>query len=654
LVSDKDRTQRLAAALAERYEFVAALGAGGFASVHKVKNLRLRRSEALKVLAQELSEESDFGERFEQEAHVSASLDHPNIVKIYDYGVTDGIAWFTMQLIEGTSLARQLRDSTEPLSEGEAAQIFIPLLEALEYSHARGVIHRDIKPDNIMLDAKRRPFLMDFGIAKAEDSAVKTRTGLLMGSPAYMAPEQIRGAAVDGRTDLYALGVTLYRALTRGYPFNAADAIAAAMKKLTELPEPILPKRPDVRPEFESIVMKALARHPNDRYRDAGEMREALEGYFDVFGFPQEKSSQASSSAWKRLSRARPASRTLSVSGSPSAPSAGARATPQEKTTPFPGTSGSAPGEDLPTLSPNALAPTVIREPTRKTMARGRASRRPLVLSLALLGLIGLAIILALTVGRNRHDRGESTAVQLTPSENRARVVPVAAAQVAPLPTAAPTTVQEPTPTTLAKMQLPLTPQKKPVIEAQLSPTRRERPGRPVGETSPEKQPAIPVTIVAASSVQPASAGFRYCAAAASTAYRQGAISEAPAGFSSELGQAMRGPRTDSARIVIEFDVRPKEPKEGETFEVSARLSNGGDSDLVVARVEESSPRESAGFLQVAGLALPATVSAGGVLPIYRGNSRLSGGGTYRKEVRVTDGFKDSWTASVVVKPCPE
>jgi hypothetical protein len=116
----------------------------------------------------------------------------------------------------------------------------------------------------------------------------------------------------------------------------------------------------------------------------------------------------------------------------------------------------------------------------------------------------------------------------------------------------------------------------------------------------------------------------------------------------------MRGPRTDSARIGIEFDVRPKEPKEGETFEVSARLSNGGDSDLVVARVEESSPRESAGFLQVVGLALPATVSAGGVLPIYRGNSRLSGGGTYRKEVRVTDGFKDSWTASVAVKPCPE
>ncbi len=284
----ESRENRIADLLSDRYELLEQFGQGGFATVYRVKNLRLGRIEALKVLSQELTEDSDFARRFEQEARVSASLDHPNIVKIYDYGVTEGIAWFTMQFINGQSLARELNAGTGRMEEPEVIRIAVLILDALEYSHGRGVIHRDIKPDNIMMDASRRPYLADFGIAKAEDSLVKTRSGLLIGSPAYMAPEQIRGGAVDGRTDLYALAVTLYKTLSGDFPFRGDDALGLAMKKLQEAPEPLHPKRPELKAELEAAIMKALARGPAERFESASEMRDALEACIGDLG-PRER-----------------------------------------------------------------------------------------------------------------------------------------------------------------------------------------------------------------------------------------------------------------------------------------------------------------------------------------------------------------------------
>ncbi|MGH3087054.1 MAG: serine/threonine-protein kinase, partial [Rubrobacteraceae bacterium] len=272
--------ERIAALLTNRYELLERLGQGGFASVYKARNLRLRRIEALKVLSGALTEEGDFARRFEQESRFAASLDHPNIAKIYDYGGEGDLFWFSMQFLDGPTLRGLLREDG-PIEPVRAARIALGALDALAYCHGRGIIHRDIKPDNIQLDSSRRPYLMDFGIAKSQDSAVKTQTGFVFGSPAYMSPEQIKGETLDPRTDIYSVGVTLYTMLSGSLPFCGDDTFAAAMKKLSELPAPLSEKAPGLAPDLEEIVMRALARERAKRFPGAVEMRDALGEYLD-------------------------------------------------------------------------------------------------------------------------------------------------------------------------------------------------------------------------------------------------------------------------------------------------------------------------------------------------------------------------------------
>jgi serine/threonine-protein kinase len=201
------RLARLASLLADRYEFQAVLGVGGSGKVYEVRHRGLGRREALKVLS-ETSQEPEAVERFTQEARIAATLDHPGIVRVHDFGMDGGIRWYTMQLMDGPSLATWI-DQNLPLSQRDLASVAIPILEALEFSHGRGVVHRDIKPANILFDHKGHPRLADFGIAKSEGSLLKTQTGVLMGTPAYASPEQALGEAVDARSDQYSLGITL-------------------------------------------------------------------------------------------------------------------------------------------------------------------------------------------------------------------------------------------------------------------------------------------------------------------------------------------------------------------------------------------------------------------------------------------------------------
>jgi TonB family protein len=196
-------------------------------------------------------------------------------VKIFDYGQVEELFWFTMQLVNGPTLVQVLKEKRR-LEEKMALRIAISVLDALDYSHSRGVIHRDIKPDNIILDSEERPYIMDFGIAKSEASLVRTRTGTILGSPAYIAPEQLTNAPVDGRVDLFALGVTLYRMLSNAFPFYDEDPFRMATKRLTMPPQPLSMRLPGVSRELEAIVMRALAREPENRFSSAGAMRDAL------------------------------------------------------------------------------------------------------------------------------------------------------------------------------------------------------------------------------------------------------------------------------------------------------------------------------------------------------------------------------------------
>jgi len=275
---EKDAFGPLQELLAGRYRIDRELGRGGFATVYQVWNPRLERAEALKVLAPGHQADEDFPRRFRQEVRLAAALEHPSIVKVYDFGETGGIFWYSMQLVEGRTLSGEVRERG-PLRERETARIAIPLLEALEYSHVRGIVHRDIKPENVILDRDGRPFLMDFGIAKSSGSLVKTQTGFLLGTPAYVAPEQAQGKKLDGRADLYALGVTLYKTVSGAYPFEAEDPLQAVILRLTQPPRPLGEARPGVDPGFVEIVMRALEREPDRRFPSARAMRDAMVAY---------------------------------------------------------------------------------------------------------------------------------------------------------------------------------------------------------------------------------------------------------------------------------------------------------------------------------------------------------------------------------------
>lgn len=265
--------------LGEKYRIEQFLGKGAFAAVYKVTNLSLNRIEALKVLLDTKHNQPDFAKRFTQEARVSASLDHPNIVRVFDYGHTTDLFWFSMEYIDGPTLAEEL-SSRKTIGEIQAAALIRPLLDALEYSHNRGVIHRDIKPSNIMLDMCGLPHLMDFGIAKSTGSLLQTRTGQYLGTPVYMAPEQVsERKSVDNRADIYALGVMLYELLAGEYPFPADDPVQSLVIRLTNDPVPLSDVAPGIDPKLKFVTMRALEKDPKKRFATVSEMRMHLDQF---------------------------------------------------------------------------------------------------------------------------------------------------------------------------------------------------------------------------------------------------------------------------------------------------------------------------------------------------------------------------------------
>lgn len=273
------RIDHLRKILGHLYDFEAFLGRGAFAEVLRVRHRRLGRQEALKILLEAHDGSSNFASRFVEEAKLVASLDHPNIVKVYDYGEIEGVLWYSMQYVDGVTLRAEI-DHRPLFSEQEVISLAVPLLDALENSHAAGIVHRDVKPGNIMVSRRGRPYLMDFGIAKVKDSGLRTQTGSVLGTPAYISPEQASGESVDGRSDVYSLAICLYQLLTGHLPFPGDDPIQMLLRRLKGNPLPPSDHRPEVDPELESIILKALQKKPQDRFQSAAEMRRQLTGDF--------------------------------------------------------------------------------------------------------------------------------------------------------------------------------------------------------------------------------------------------------------------------------------------------------------------------------------------------------------------------------------
>src|SRR5215208_6291785 len=269
---------RVVAAMGDHYQLEGEIGRGGMSVVYRARDPRLNRAVAIKVLPPELAYDPAIRTRFTREAQTSAQLAHPHIVPIYDVGEREGIAYFVMALVSGGNLAALLaREPQQPIDE--VRRILREIADALSYAHVRGVIHRDIKPDNILLDRDSgRATVTDFGIARAMEGGTRlTVTGIAVGTPTYMSPEQAEGEReIDGRSDIYSLGVLGYQMLAGRVPFTAGNTMALMMKHMAERPRPIAELRPDAPRPLSDAIDRALMKAPEDRWPTAAALRDAL------------------------------------------------------------------------------------------------------------------------------------------------------------------------------------------------------------------------------------------------------------------------------------------------------------------------------------------------------------------------------------------
>lgn len=493
--------------LSERYEIQALVGQGGMGIVYRGYDVVLQRTVAIKVLPQEFTYDRRFVERFRQEAVTAAGLHHANIVTIHDVGEHNGVYFIVMQFLEGVTLDQWLA-SQGALSLAQCYHVIRQVADALDYAHAQGVIHRDVKPSNIMVDPNGKVTLMDFGLVRAMEGGGLTRTGMIVGTPEYMAPEQALGHPIDGRSDIYSLGVVIYRMLTGEVPFARSSSIAVAYAHVHEPPPPLREKRPEIPRAVEAVVLKALAKQPQERYQTAGQLvldfAEALSGKMPagVKLAPLPRARSQTSPPEKVPSGPRPASVSPRPSSKPEVRGVAMGEAPTRLATPV--TSSSLPSSD-----PNAaLPPSSVTPPKR---------RFPLIWTFgsAVLLLIGLGAIFALTGGGSRDGSGSTGSSLSTPSELPTSSSPLVATESgtptlppdavalastaglvlpSPSPTSTPTYTQEPTatptpshtptPTYTATVTPTSTPTATPTISPTSTPTRTPSP-TPTSTPSP-------------------------------------------------------------------------------------------------------------------------------------------------------------------------
>lgn len=439
-----------------RYQIEALLGQGGMSAVYRANDPNLRRPVAIKLIHAHLSGEPDFVRRFQEEAAAVARLRHPNIIQVYDFNNDDDTYYIVFEFIPGETLQARLKrmfSANRQLETEETVNTIATLAEAIDYAHKQGLVHRDIKPANVMMNVHNQPILMDFGIVKIVGGTQHTATGATVGTARYMAPEQIRGEQVDGRTDIYSLGVTLFEMLSGRAPFEADSAMTVMMMHINDPVPSLALLRPDLPPALVAIVNKCLAKNPATRFQTAGDMATALRQSLKM---PAGKPTIAPVS---------PADATVVESSPLTIPPKPAKPAPQP----------------APAIPPPAAQP--IPQPT----AQPSNNRSQLLIAAAALGALFLVCLLV-------------SAILILPSLQKETATPtqpvVAALTETPTPPVNPTDTQQATivgPATTEIPPLAATPTSPPPATATLPPPTDTPPPSPTaGPTDTATVPVIP------------------------------------------------------------------------------------------------------------------------------------------------------------------
>jgi serine/threonine protein kinase len=388
-------------------------GRGGMGVVYKATHLALDRVVALKLIAPELSGDAQFRERFKQESMTAASIDHPNVIPIYDAGEEQGQLYVTMRYVPGTDLRAQI-EQHGALPPAEAASIISQIAAALDAAHARGLVHRDVKPANVLIEDRggtRQAFLTDFGLTKhaATDSGM-TKSGMFVGTLDYIAPEQLQGEKVDARTDVYSLGCVLYQAVTGQVPYPRDTEPSKMWAHMGEDPPSVLSVRGDVPPAFEEVVKRAMAKKPEDRYPSAGDLGRAVLAATEDRQATQVERSVATGEAAPL--HALPPPVVAMPSGPPTAvPSAPAQtAGPGSMpVAPPPPPGFTPPPPPPPPVTPQPQAQPPTPQPQWQPGAAGARSRTPLIVGGAIAAVVVLGVVAALALSGGGGDKKEDT-----------------------------------------------------------------------------------------------------------------------------------------------------------------------------------------------------------------------------------------------------
>ena len=258
----------------ERYRLERKIGSGGMADVWLAEDTELDRNVAIKILHDRFAQDKEFVQRFQREAQAAAGLQHPNVVGIFDRGVFDDTYFIAMEYVDGPSLKDLVKGG---MGTQDAIDFTRQILNAARFAHRKGIIHRDLKPQNVLIDDEGRARVADFGIARGGENSDITATGSVMGTAQYLSPEQAQGKPTTPRSDIYSIGVILYEALTGRVPFEGDSAVAVALKQVSETPRRPSAINPDIPPALDAVVMRALAKDPEARFKDADAFLKALD-----------------------------------------------------------------------------------------------------------------------------------------------------------------------------------------------------------------------------------------------------------------------------------------------------------------------------------------------------------------------------------------